>query len=536
MTPGSTILGAAWREVGDGLRSLVPVIAFAVLTLYLLLNLLGAESMAQIGSAGQPRNSAFVLYVWSSGQALWLFFVWAWIFGWAVLRDRAAGLHEIVLASSVPLRALLIGRFLGALLLGSGVACAAPFAVLLLPGLAGLGLVPPGEVGSAPIAALTQSAFLFGLLTAASAGALFATAAIVGKSMVWPLGVAALLVLIWIGTIVTLSGEGAAPPIALLLDPSGYVAVQEIAGLWTPAAKAADTLPLAGMLGMNRLAWLALPGAALVLALRRVSRASFLSDPATLPERVPRAHSRPAAQPPEATEGWRASLTPSWRRAVALEIGWQIARFARSGGVWLGVVLLMVLNLAFLITYVQGTPSGPIIARVESVLWIAAEGAYLTLLAAAAILAGIVARRDERVGPHETLLACPAPSWVDGAALVFALALLLLALSLVPGRHGPPRHGVRSRRAPRAGRAALLSPWRFSRLRSWRWARWPCWFMRSCGQQGIAYALSLFVVFFVAANHQAELVHHPLVKFGLLGACNPFRARRMGTLDRAARG
>ena len=514
MTPGRTILEAARREIGDGLRSRVPVVAFAVLVLYLLLNLLSAESMAQIGSAGQARNSAFVLYVWASGQALWLFFVWAWLFGRAVLRDRAAELHEIVLTSTVPLRALLVGRLLGALALGAGVACAAPVAVLLLSGLAGFGLVPADEVGPVPVAALLQSAFLFGLLTAASAGALFAAAAIVGQAMVWPLGTAALLVLIWISALISLSGEGAAAPLALLLDPSGYVAVEEIAGAWTPVAKAADTLPLSGMLGANRLAWLVLPGAALAFALLRVSRARFLSDPAPRRRRAPRGRARSVTLQPVATAR---TWGPSWRRALVLEAGWQIARFVRSRGVGLGIALLMVLNLAFVVVYLQGAQgaaSGPIVARVESTLWIAAEGVYLTLLAAAAILAGIVARGDERVGHHEMLLTCPAPRWVDGAARAFAMIAVVLALSLVPAvtvflvaafdpaaslAGGTPFLFSLVVVAPPLLEAGALAFLVHALFRS----------------QGIAYALSLFLVFFVAANHQAELVHHPLFTLGL---------------------
>ena len=48
------------------------------------------------------------------GQAIWLLFVWAWLFGQVVARDRTAGLHELVLSAPVSLPALLAGRYLGA--------------------------------------------------------------------------------------------------------------------------------------------------------------------------------------------------------------------------------------------------------------------------------------------------------------------------------------------------------------------------------------------------------------------------------------
>ncbi|MEM8958511.1 MAG: hypothetical protein AAGC86_11930 [Pseudomonadota bacterium] len=57
---------------------------------------------------------------------------------------------------------------------------------------------------------------------------------------------AAVLVLLWVSAIVSLSEGGAAPFAAVLLDPSGYVSVDNQANLWTPAEKIAAPLEFRG--------------------------------------------------------------------------------------------------------------------------------------------------------------------------------------------------------------------------------------------------------------------------------------------------
>jgi len=94
-------------------------VAFVGLILYLLMMLTNADYLREMGAVGIPRNSASLIHLMISGLMIWLLFVWAWLFAQAITRDRSANLHEVVLAAPLSLRALLLGRWLGAV----GAAC-----------------------------------------------------------------------------------------------------------------------------------------------------------------------------------------------------------------------------------------------------------------------------------------------------------------------------------------------------------------------------------------------------------------------------
>ena len=66
---------------------LIPIV-FPGLIAYLLLVLLNADYLRDMGATDVPRNSPHLVYLMMSGQAVWLLFVWAWVFA-QVVRPRS---------------------------------------------------------------------------------------------------------------------------------------------------------------------------------------------------------------------------------------------------------------------------------------------------------------------------------------------------------------------------------------------------------------------------------------------------------------
>jgi len=95
----------AWYEFCAGCRGPLIPIAFPGLIAYLMLVLLNADYLRDMGATDVPRNSPHLVYLMIAGQAVWLLFVWAWLFGQVVARDRTASLHALVL--------LMLGAFVG---------------------------------------------------------------------------------------------------------------------------------------------------------------------------------------------------------------------------------------------------------------------------------------------------------------------------------------------------------------------------------------------------------------------------------------
>ncbi|MYJ24181.1 MAG: ABC transporter permease, partial [Holophagales bacterium] len=232
------VAAQAWQEFRAGCRGPLLAIVFPGLIGYALIVILNADYMREMGATEVPRNSPHVIYLMMAGQAVWIFFVWAWLFGLNVVRDRNASLHEVVLSTPVSLPALLFGRYLGALALSTLLPVATAIGFWLVPALGALGIIPPDAVGPHPWFAMAHSLLLFTLPTAAGVGALFLCAAIRTRSIAGPFAVAAMLMLVWMVAMVVVRGGDASPAVATLLDASGFAEIEEQTNLMTPREKA----------------------------------------------------------------------------------------------------------------------------------------------------------------------------------------------------------------------------------------------------------------------------------------------------------
>ncbi|MCY4121963.1 MAG: ABC transporter permease, partial [Acidobacteria bacterium] len=266
------VAAEAWQELRAGCRGpLIPVV-FVGLIAYMLLMLANAEIVRSFGATGVPRNSPQLVYTVMAAQAFWVLFIWAWVFGQAVLRDRTARLHELVLSAPVSLPLLLLGRYLGAAALGCVLASSTVLAFLLVPLVHALGLLPPDSAGPAPYLALGHSLLVLTVPSALGSGALFLCAAIRARSMTGPFVVAAGMLLFSMVSMVVLRGGDVNPAVATMLDPSAQAEVEEQTDRWTPLQKRTGVLAMTAPLAANRVIWTLPPLLLLGVLLRRLDR------------------------------------------------------------------------------------------------------------------------------------------------------------------------------------------------------------------------------------------------------------------------
>ncbi len=432
MTMARFVAAEAWCEFRAGCRGPLIPIVFPGLIAYLILVLLNADYMRDMGATDVPRNSPHLVYLMMSGQAVWLLFVWAWIFAQVVVRDRTANLHEVVLSAPVSLSALLTGRYLGALVLASLLALATGLGFLLVPLLGALGLIPADAVGPQPFFAIGHTLLILTLPSAAGLGALLLCAAIRTRGVAGPFAVAAILMLIWMVGMVVVRGADASPLLATLVDPSAFAEVEEQSNLWTPREKAVGVLQLTPPLVANRLLWTFPPLLLLGVVLRRVQRERLALERAPAVRGRDRAADATAADPadPDAPP-LGVPRRPSWLGVTWSEAAWHFRLSFRGWGTPLALLMLAALGVGGSFVHVVLHADGPVLPRPDLIDPFLVEFFFLVIAFMVAAFVGVMARRDDRAGYGEIADATPAPlgSRVAGRALAAAAVTVLFALT-----------------------------------------------------------------------------------------------------------
>ena len=426
------VAAEAWYELRAGCRGPLIPIVFPGLIAYLLLVLLNADYLRDMGATDVPRNSPHLVYLMMAGQAVWLLFVWAWVFAQVVVRDRTANLHEVVLAAPISLSALLAGRYLGALVLACLLALATGLGFLLVPLLGALGLIPADAVGPQPLFAIGHTLLILTVPSAAGLGALLLCAAIRTRSVAGPFALAAVLMLIWMVAMVVVRGADGSPVLATLLDPSAYAEVEEQANLWTPREKAAGVLQMTTPLVVNRLLWTFPPLLLLGVVLRRVQRERLALERAPAlrgPGRAADGHEAERSAPDAPPLG--VPRQPSWLDAAWSEAAWHVALSFRGWGTPLALLMLAALGVGGSFVHVILHADGPVLPRPDLLDPLLVEFFYLVLAFMVAAFVGVMARRDHRPGYGEIADATPAPlgSRVAGRALAAGAVTVVFALT-----------------------------------------------------------------------------------------------------------
>ncbi len=427
------VAAQAWQEFRAGCRGPLLAIVFPGLIGYALIVILNADYMREMGATDVPRNSPHVIYLMMTGQAVWILFVWAWLFGLAVVRDRNASLHEVVLSTPVSLASLLFGRYLGALALSTLLPVATACGFLLVPALGAMGIIPGDAVGPHPWFAMGHSLLFFTLPTAAGVGALFLCAAIRTRSVAGPFAVAALLMLVWMVAMVVIRGGDASPAVASLLDSSGFAEIEEQTNLMTPREKEAAVIQLTPPLLVNRLVWTLPPLLLMAIVLRRVGRERLAL------ERAPAVRRRYAAAPeaapetaPEATRRRLPATATSWPRATWNEAAWHLKLSFRGWGTPLALALLVMTGVGGAFVHVIFHADGPLQPRSGVVEPMIIDYFYLVVVFMVAAFVGVMARRDDRTGWNEISDATSAPVGTRVVGRALASLCLTLAFALTP--------------------------------------------------------------------------------------------------------
>ena len=432
MTALRFVAAEAWHEFRAGCRGPLIPIAFPGLVAYLMLVLLNADYLRDMGATDVPRNSPHLVYLMIAGQAIWLLFVWAWLFGQVVARDRTASLHELVLSAPVSLPALLAGRYLGAVGLACVLSLATGIGFLLVPPLGALGLFAPDTVGPQPLFAIGHALLILTLPSAAGLGALFLCAAIRTSGVAGPFACAAALMLIWMTAMVVVRGGDANPAIASLLDPSAFAEVEEQSNLWTPREKAVGVLQITPPLVANRLFWTLPPLLLLGLVLRRLERERLTLERAPAVRGPDRAAVEARAKPaPSNVPPLGAPRQPSWIGAAWSEAVWHFALSFRGWGTPLALFILAAMGVGGSFVHIVLHADGPLLPRPDLIEPMLIEFFYLVIVFMVAAFVGVMARRDDRPGYGEIADAAPAPlgSRVAGRALAAAAVTVVFALT-----------------------------------------------------------------------------------------------------------
>ncbi len=512
------ILREAWLEVRAGLRSGIVLLTFLALTAYLLITLLNAEYMQRLGATDIPRNAASVIYLMATGFMFFLFFAWAWVFAQPVLRDRDALLHEIVLATPNSLQALLWGRFIGASFVGALLGSAALFGFYVSPVLEWTQLLPAGSISPTP---WLPFAFAFGLLIAPLAvgiGALYFIATLYTRSIGGPLATSALMILLWMFSVIVLQGGDINPALATIIDPSLFSFALAETDTWTPQQKTWDFLPATPSFQINRILWGIGPLLILAWTLQRTTREKLVLEAGRQSRATPRALADPKPTALKSFEERPAAFSPKaqrrWSLAFVLETSWQLNRLFRSRAWWAGVAILFLVGLSNTFVHIIWHAEGPMVPNPGMLLPLLNQSVFLVIVFVVAGLAGMNCRRDHVPGLDTMMDAAIAPYWLRLFARAVTVIAVTATLSLVPGLSAMVATIIVAPQylnftfylnyqllltAPSQIEMALVVLLVHTLIRG----------------TGLAYAMSMFAIFILIVNHELELVTYPPLEVGV---------------------
>lgn len=506
----SPYLMEAWQELRDGLRgSLVPLM-FVGLVGYVLLTMVHADYLRQLGATDVPRNSPHFVYLMTSGQAFWLIFAWAWVYAQAVTRDRAATLHEIVLTAPLSLRGLLLVRFAGATVLACLLGASTAIAVLLVPVLGTAGLIPADAVGPVPIGATLHAFALFVFPSAVGLGALYLVAALKSRSLAGPFGAAAAVVLAWMAAMVVLQGGDISPGIATLIDVSGFAEAKLQTDHWTPLEKATAWLRMSPPLLLNRMLWTALPLLLLSWTLYRLRREDLVLERDVAARAARRSPAKPAVPGPAPPA---VVMRPAWWRALLTEARWQFSVSAGSWAFRLILIVWIVTGVAGAYAHLTAHAEGPLVPRAQLLAPFLADLCYVFIVFLIAGFVGTMSRRDALTGFGEIVDATPAPLAVRVLGRAVAAVVLMVLFALVP---------TVSAWIVMALSAPAFDPWTPLAINALQVAPALCelgmltfLIHAAVRSAGTAHALSMVVAFIAIVNHEIEVVPYPPAQIGI---------------------
>ncbi|MBN8489163.1 MAG: hypothetical protein J0M20_15745, partial [Burkholderiales bacterium] len=414
----SAVARFEWRYQ---LRSPVFWVGFA---LFFLLTF-GATTVdqIQIGSKGNVNlNSPFAIVQTLAVMSLFAIFIVVAMVAGTVLRDDETGFAPILRSTRLGKGAYLGGRFTGAMAAALLVLASVPLGIAvgaLMPWLDAekLGPFVPGHY--------LWALFVIGLPTLVIIGAAFFALATATRSMMWTyVGAVALLVLYFVSRGLLRNMER--DTIAALADPFGLSALGIVTKYWTAADRNTRLPELSGLLLANRLIWLGLGGLLFALTAWRFrfeQRAAKVAvTAAESPASAAAATTRPLPLPRQDAATRRAQFMALARFDMA---------FVFRSPAFFVLLFIGVLNAggsAWFSNEWYGSGAYPVTRLMVEAL----QGAFTLMPIIIAIYyGGELVWRDRERRMHEIVDATAAPGWTHLVPKIAAIALVLLATSLV---------------------------------------------------------------------------------------------------------
>jgi len=422
------ILSFEFRQRLGRLSTYVYVLVFAGLGCLFAAVAGGAipEASVDFGTGGKVLvNSPFALNNIISFVTFFGIIVTAAIAGQATYQDVHNNSTSFFYTAPITKFDYLAGRYLGALaiqlVIFAGVGLGAWIATRLPT-------IDPTRVGPQNVAAYFQPYFILVIPNLIFITAIFFGLGALGRKML-PVYAASAILLIGYFVANQLSTDLTISVPAALADPLGANAIQRITQYWTAFERNTRLIPLAGILLLNRLLWLAL-GAAILAITYAKFRFSYPEQSQKKRKQVVTEDDAIAA-PPRAlpTAHLVFSAGESLRQFVSLT---QIQFTETVKNVFFGVLLLagglFAIFSAGGINNPVATPTYPVTARM---LEDGAGGFFIFALAIIIFYAGELVWRERDAQLNQIVDALPMQRWVLFSSKLAALMLIQVLLVLV---------------------------------------------------------------------------------------------------------
>ena len=423
------LAGIIGFEIRYQLRN--PVFWVSIAIFFLLGFGLTASENVSIGTPGTVHeNAPYAIAVATAAFVQFYLFVTTAFVANALVRDDNSGFAPIVRATGVTDKQIVLGRFLGGLIIASFGYLSIPFGMFvgsLMP------WVDPETVGPQRLEYYAWNFLIFGLPNIFLTSALLFGLATLTRSMMASYVGAVVLVMGYLITSSIVGQKIEYREIFALWEPLGNGAIAEVTRYWTQAEMNGRLIPLEGVVLNNRLIALALGILFLAVTLwrfRMTERAPSKRKIRKLAKRQAREERIAAATPTLGGEAVSArEAQPSRWVQFMTRVRVEVRQVLTSPGLIVLSLLAIGFTGAFLwlgqSTY--GTSDYPTLsATIGSVR----NGSGIFLLMIATFYGGELVWRERDRKLNEILDSTPAPSWVMTAPKMIAIFVVLLVVNL----------------------------------------------------------------------------------------------------------
>jgi ABC-type transport system involved in multi-copper enzyme maturation permease subunit len=400
------------------------------ISLFLSLSAAGAFKgiSTAAGSERVDSNGALSVSGNESIIALLGLFTVAAVFGQAATQDFNHGTWMIVFTRKIKKSTYVLGRFVGAWLFASFIYLAIP-AGLLLGALIAKGLLTVHVIDSALLGPMRLDVYAWPFVASVMpmlffSGAVFFALAAMTRQMA-PVYVGVVVMVLGYLVLSSALGDVQYKTMAAVLDPFGFIPLDEVTRYWTPVERNRQLVPLTGLLLVNRVLWTAVGAAILGFVVVRF-RTTVDEQKGKGPRNDDEGTTKialPTTAPTPTTGGWLQS---------ALGGGWLLFReVTRSPVYWSFVVAgLAMTSLAvfFGSKALFGTATLPVTWQVLEL-----TGGTFSIFSLISITfySGELVWRERDAGLADIVFATRVPGWVTYVSKVLALFLVATSLEVV---------------------------------------------------------------------------------------------------------